>query len=316
MTILSPNIKPPPDMLCPNFEEMAQAAALKRVENKWFHIPEQELTIGFEDPESDDGPDRYFAWDNEREPYDIKAPGFEAQARPISVGEYARFLVGSGNQGNLPATWLRMTIAVNNGQLDDFSNTEGSTIRHVSGLPEGSTKSPQNGFIHHGPMSNNGFNNSREPEDDAVQAFIAKHCIRTVWGPIPLLYALDWPAMICYNDATSYADWVGGGVRIPSLHEVRSIHEFVDKQRRKTKSADGNTNKKNKNIHTDPGAIFTDLTGANVGLQNFHPTPVTHRGDSLCGLGDFGGAWEWTSSLFAPQPGFKPMDIYPGYSCR
>lgn len=27
-----------------------------------------------------------------------------------------------------------------------------------------------------------------------------------------------------------------------------------------------------------------------------------------------GGAYEWTSTLFAPQSGFKPMDIYPEYS--
>ena len=65
---------------------------------------------------------------------------------------------------------------------------------------------------------------------------------------------------------------------------------------------------------TDPETIFVDLSGCNVGLQHFHPMPVTQNGGRLSGLGDMGGAWEWTSTTFAPQPQFKPMDIYPGYS--
>lgn len=56
------------------------------------------------------------------------------------------------------------------------------------------------------------------------------------------------------------------------------------------------------------------MTGYNTGFNHFHPTPVTHKGNQLCGQSDLGGAYEWTSSNFAPQPGFKPMDIYPGYS--
>ncbi|PFH58536.1 hypothetical protein XA68_13559 [Ophiocordyceps unilateralis] len=261
MTILSPNIKPPPGIPRPDFESMAQDAASARVENEWFRIPEQELTIGYQDPESDDGPNRFFAWDNEREPYDVRVPAFEAKARPVCVGEFAAFLVGTGRQEAIPATW----------------------VRRQATLPD---------------------------RGNALQTFVSQHGIRTVWGPIPLSQALDWPAMASYDDMTMYCAWLGGGVRIPTLHQVRSIHEFSDRRRAKSSSS----SEKNKTAHTEPEAIFSDLDGANVGLQNFHPVPVTHKGATLCGLGDLGGAWEWSSTPFAPQPGFKPMAIYPGYS--
>lgn len=91
MTLQSPNIKPPPGP-APDFAAMAKKAHLERVENQWFHIPAQEFTIGFDDPESDDGPDRFFAWDNEREPDSVAMPEFEAQARPVCNEEYATYL--------------------------------------------------------------------------------------------------------------------------------------------------------------------------------------------------------------------------------
>jgi L-histidine Nalpha-methyltransferase / hercynylcysteine S-oxide synthase len=50
-----------------------------------------------------------------------------------------------------------------------------------------------------------------------------------------------------------------------------------------------------------------------MGFQNWQPTPITGK-DYLCGQGDTGGLWEWTSTPLAAFDGFKPMDLYPGYT--
>ena len=56
----------------------------------------------------------------------------------------------------------------------------------------------------------------------------------------------------------------------------------------------------------------------NFDFVNWSPTPVAAhpRGASSWGLLDtIGNLWEWTSSRFAPFPGFEPtVPTYPGYS--
>ena len=63
-----------------------------------------------------------------------------------------------------------------------------------------------------------------------------------------------------------------------------------------------------------PNDLFIDLEGRNVAFKHWHPTPVTHKGDQLCGQSDAGGLWEWSSTPLATYEGFKPMDLYPGYT--
>jgi formylglycine-generating enzyme required for sulfatase activity len=253
MTIQSPNVLSPPGLPRPDFPKLAKEAASRRIGNPWFTIPKQNFTIGFHDPESDDGPTRFFAWDNEREPYDVQVPQLEAQGRPVSNGEYARYLVDA-NDSQVPATWNKIR-------------------------PKGA--------------------------DEDLTTFVARHSVKTVWGPVPLSQALDWPVMASFDEVERYAQWAGA--RLPTLHELRSIHEHAERRRQVPDS------KVNKGFHTNPSAIFVDLSETNSGFRNFHPMGITHKA-YLCGLGDTGGAAEWTRTLLAPQPGFKPMDIYPGYS--
>lgn len=69
-----------------------------------------------------------------------------------------------------------------------------------------------------------------------------------------------------------------------------------------------------KNLSLEHLPVHIDLDGCNVGFKHWHPTPVTQNGNKLAGQGEFGGVWEWTSSPLKPHPGFKAMDIYPGYT--
>lgn len=107
-----------------------------------------------------------------------------------------------------------------------------------------------------------------------------------------------------FDEVERYSQWAGA--RLPTLHE------YVERRREALNS------RMNHQFHIDPKGVFVDLSNTNSGFQNFQPMGITHKGD-LCGLGDTGGAAEWTRTLFAPQPGLKAMDIYPGYSgefCR
>jgi len=57
----------------------------------------------------------------------------------------------------------------------------------------------------------------------------------------------------------------------------------------------------------------------NFDLNSWDPTPVNAHpaGRSAFGVeGMLGNGWEWTSTEFAPFPGFKPFSFYPGYSAN
>lgn len=66
--------------------------------------------------------------------------------------------------------------------------------------------------------------------------------------------------------------------------------------------------------YPNPNQLFTLLEGCNVGFKNFHPIAVTQNGNKLSGQSEMGGVWEWTSTVLDPHDGFKPMELYPGYT--
>lgn len=64
-----------------------------------------------------------------------------------------------------------------------------------------------------------------------TNAYLEGKSVRTVYGLIPLKYALDWPVVASYDELAGCATWMGG--RIPTVEETRSIYSHVDGLKRK-----------------------------------------------------------------------------------
>ncbi|RMZ14198.1 hypothetical protein D0864_00247 [Hortaea werneckii] len=285
---------PPPTAAKPDFAQIAADAQKNAVENEWFDVPEQTIAVGLDDPDSPEGPVRHFGWDVEKPPRKTHVAAMKAKGRPITNGEYAKYVFATGKK-DLPASWLPL----------DASNG-------VNGV--------------------NGVTNGGESE----QQFIRDKAVRTIYGPVPLEYALDWPVSASYDELNGCAQYMGG--RIPTLEEARSIYYYVDalKQREPSKTLGRtipavNGHLVNDGVQESPpsnpslngsGAVassnsndvFVNLDAANVGFKHWHPMPVTPYGNKLAGQGEMGGLWEWTSSALEMQDGFKPMKLYPAYS--
>ncbi|KAI1180739.1 DUF323 domain protein [Nemania sp. FL0916] len=328
---------PPPGIPIPDFRALAWIAKLSRVENKWFDIPEQDVTLGLDDPEDALDSNGHFGWDNEKPRRHVRVPNFEAKGRPITNEEYAHYLHET-KTGPIPASW-------------------------VVEAPE-----PSDG--------NNGANgaNGNAPVDGSglLAPFLQGKSIRTVYGLVPLKYALDWPVFASYDELAGCAAWMGG--RIPTVEEARSIYTHVESMKMREaenhlgvtvpavnghlvndgveetppsppysssvvdeedaswscaepsdndndsendhNNANDNDNDNDHHHHDDDhhDDTFIDLTGANIGFQSWHPEPVTARGDRLAGQAELGGVWEWTSSVLRRHEGFEPMTLYPLYT--
>ena len=96
------------------------------------------------------------------------------------------------------------------------AQSNGSTNGHANGSVNGHTNGAVNGHA----------NGSSGPGS----AFLQDKAVRTVYGPIPLKLALDWPVCASYNEVAGCAKWMGG--RIPTMEEARSIYEYVDSTRK------------------------------------------------------------------------------------
>ena len=189
MLVQSEKTLAPLNSVKPDFEAMAKEAAAKAVPNNWVEVPKRTVTLGLDDDDKDATTRRYFGWDNEKPQRAIDVQAFAVQARPITNGEYAQYLDAIGSQ-KIPASW---TV---------------SKRRHDS----------LNG---HANGAANGVVNGTSSVDDKA--------VRTVFGPVPLRFALDWPVMASYDELAAYATWTGG--RIPTMEEVKSIYAYAEERR-------------------------------------------------------------------------------------
>ncbi|KAJ7072579.1 C-type lectin protein [Mycena amicta] len=109
--------------------------------------------------------------------------------------------------------------------------------------------------------------------------------VRTVYGPVPMDVAAEWPVLTTYEDLAAYATSKGG--RLPTEPELQL---FFDK--------------------FEVG--FEG--GANTGFRNWHALPATTGLESQQGRGSNGGVWEWTATRFDTHDGLVPTKLFTGYS--
>jgi formylglycine-generating enzyme required for sulfatase activity len=313
MLLQSEKVIPPHGVTVPDFRGIALQARKTAQANKWFTIPQQTLAVGLHD--SGEGiPDYSFGWDIEKPQRVISVRTFDAQARPITNGEYARYME-LNHISHIPASWVSVEL---NGHSQNGGSMNGNTNDHVNGA------------------SGNDI--------CASDLFISKFSVRTIFGPVPLEWALDWPVMSSYDELAGYARWMN--CRLPTFEEVKSIYKYSEHLKTANDSSQSPSTQDevssltngtscetekleldysrasprcpdHQPVHIpsiDSMPVFVDLDGCNVGFKHWHPCPVTPYGDRLAGQGGLGGVWEWTSTPMMQHDGYKVMEIYPGYS--
>lgn len=104
--------------------------------------------------------------------------------------------------------------------------------------------------------------------------------LRAMFAGISL--PLDWPVYVTHAEASAFAHWRGA--------ELPSEAQFH-------RAAEG-------------------ASPVNVNFERWDPVPVNAaNGSSRHGVSQIlGNAWEWTSTVFGPFPGFEQFPFYPGYS--
>lgn len=109
-----------------------------------------------------------------------------------------------------------------------------------------------------------------------------------------------WPVFVSQAEATAFANWRG-----------RRLMTEAEYQRAAFGTPEGQ-----ERVHPWGDACPRPEHGA-FDFNSWDPRPVgsSPSGASAWGVQDLvGDAWEWTSTVFAPFPGFTPIPSYPEYS--
>ncbi len=123
---------------------------------------------------------------------------------------------------------------------------------------------------------------------------------RGMFAEIPL--PLDWPVYVTEQQAESYAQWIGA--------RIATEEEFH-------RAAYGTRTGESRAYPWGNSAPAWSL--GNFDFKRWDPESVTATpaGDSAFGVSQLvGNGWEWTSTVFAPFPGFRSLPTYPGYSAN
>ncbi|HUL33129.1 MAG TPA: SUMF1/EgtB/PvdO family nonheme iron enzyme [Candidatus Eisenbacteria bacterium] len=111
-----------------------------------------------------------------------------------------------------------------------------------------------------------------------------------------------WPVYVSHAEATAYARWSG---------------RFLPTEAQWHRAAYG-APQGTENDYTWGSAAPSPALG-NFDFHRWDPVPVDAYPANQSALGVaglLGNGWEWTSTRFAPFPGFEPFAFYPGYSAN
>ena len=109
-----------------------------------------------------------------------------------------------------------------------------------------------------------------------------------------------WPVYVSQSEAAAYARWKGK--RLPTEAEFHRAAYGTPSGIERVQPW---------------GDQAPDTPRGHFDFAGFDPVPVGGRpaGRSAWGIDDLvGNGWEWTSTIFAPFPGFAPLPAYPEYS--
>ncbi len=121
-----------------------------------------------------------------------------------------------------------------------------------------------------------------------------------MFDEIPL--PLDWPAYASHAEAGAYARWAGKALPTEAQWH-RAAYGTQEVHERRFPWGD------------EQPAASSQYPSSGA----WDPAPVNActLGGSAFGVeGMLANGWEWTSTEFAPFPGFRPFACYPGYSAQ
>ncbi len=126
---------------------------------------------------------------------------------------------------------------------------------------------------------------------------------RGMFDSVPL--PLSWPVYVSHAEAAAYARWRGRACRPkPSTSAPHSAKPAATAPAPRIAFIPG------VKAHRQPSAACSTSSAGIPQPAGSHPA-----GASAWGVEDLvGNGWEWTSTPFAPFPGFRAMASYPEYS--
>jgi gamma-glutamyl hercynylcysteine S-oxide synthase len=121
---------------------------------------------------------------------------------------------------------------------------------------------------------------------------------RAMFSVIPL--PLSCPVYVSHAEASAFARWAGK--QLPTEAQWhRAAYGTPAGTERMYPWGDNPPEKSHGNFHHE--------------RWDSSPVDAHPAGTSAFGVADLlGNGWEWTSTVFAPLPGFQPFSFYPGYS--